>query len=219
MRKIGLTLLVSAMAALPHAAFAQEPATADDYVCAFTGECADDAADDAQPTTATTPEGGRVSASRGFSLSTSSPSSGNTARRPAPRARPSAQQAARNTARAPRVISRQPGRVDLSLSFGLGSAALSPAAQAQIRAFAEALQRPQLATMRVAIEGHTDSSGSRATNISLSQRRAQAVADYLVSQGVARNRLDVRGFGYDRPLEGTRASDPENRRVEAVRVS
>ncbi|MBX3561587.1 MAG: OmpA family protein [Sphingomonas sp.] len=219
MRKIGLTLLVSAMAALPHAALAQDAATADDYVCAFTGECADEQADETPQPTATTPEGGRVSASRGFSLSTSSPSAGNTARRPAPRARPSAQQAARNTARAPRVISRQPGRVDLSLSFGLGSAVLSPAAQAQIRAFAEALQRPQLATMRVAIEGHTDSSGSRATNVSLSQRRAQAVADYLVAQGVARSRLDVRGYGYDRPLQGTRASDPDNRRVEAVRVS
>ena len=36
MRKIGLTLLASALAALPHAAFAQN-ATADDYVCAFTG--------------------------------------------------------------------------------------------------------------------------------------------------------------------------------------
>lgn len=220
MRKIGLTLLVSAMAALPHAAFAQDAATAEDYVCAFTGECADEQADETPQPNSTTPEGGRVSASRGFSLSTNTPSNaGNTARRPAPRARPSAQQAARNTVRAPRVISRQPGRVDLSLSFGLGSASLSPAAQAQIRAFAEALQRPQLATMRVAIEGHTDSSGSRATNISLSQRRAQAVADYLVSQGVARNRLEVRGYGYDRPLQGTPASDPDNRRVEAVRVS
>lgn len=227
MRKIGLTLLVSAMAAFPHTAFAQDAATADDYVCAFTGECDDEQANETSQPTATTPEGGRVSASRGFSLSTSTPNNaGNTARRPAPQARPSgqqarpsAQQAARNTARAPRVISRQPGRVDLSLSFGLGSASLSPAAQAQIRAFAEALQRPQLATMRVAIEGHTDSSGTRATNISLSQRRAQAVADYLVSQGVSRNRLDVRGYGYDRPLEGTRASDPDNRRVEAVRVS
>lgn len=107
MRKIGLTLLVSAMAALPHAAFAQDAATADDYVCAFTGECADDAAEEAAPPNATTPEGGRLSASRGFSLSTTSQGSsnaGNTARRPAPRARPQAQQAARNTARTPRVI-------------------------------------------------------------------------------------------------------------------
>lgn len=220
MRKIGLTLLVSAMAVLPHAAFAQDAATADDYVCAFTGECANEQAEETAQPTATTSEGGRVSASRGFSLSTSTPNNaGNTARRPAPQARPSAQQAARNTARAPRVISRQPGRVDLSLSFGLGSAALSPGAQTQIRAFAEALQRPQLATMRVAIEGHTDSSGARATNVSLSQRRAQAVADYLVAQGVARSRLEVRGYGFDRPLQGTSASNPENRRVEAVRVS
>ena len=65
----------------------------------------------------------------------------------------------------------------------------------------------------------TDSSGSRAINVSLSQRRAQAVADYLMGQGVAQGRLEVRGFGFDRPLPGRPASARENRRVEAVRIS
>ena len=52
----------------------------------------------------------------------------------------------------------------------------------------------------------------------LSQQRAQAVADYLVSQGIAANRLEVRGYGFDRPLPSKYAS-PENRQVEAARIS
>ena len=56
-------------------------------------------------------------------------------------------------------------------------------------------------------------------NMRLSRERAQAVADYLVSQGIERGRLEVRGFGYDQPLPGRRSSAPENRRVEAVRIS
>jgi outer membrane protein OmpA-like peptidoglycan-associated protein len=217
MRKFGLTLLVCGVAALPYAALAQETATPEDFVCAFTNECEDAQAADDTAAPQQNATGGRIGeADRSFSLSTS----GNTnARRPAPRPRATPRNTARNTARAPRVVATQPGRVNLSLSFGVGSSALTASAQAQLRSFAEALKRPQLSSMRVAIEGHTDSSGSRALNVSLSQRRAEAAADYLVAQGIARNRLEVHGYGFDRPLPGRSASDPDNRRVEAVRVS
>jgi outer membrane protein OmpA-like peptidoglycan-associated protein len=221
MRKIGLTLLVGAMVSVPYAAFSQETATPDDFVCAFTNDCPDAQATEDSDAPEAASNGGRVTATRSFSLSTSGNNNAST-RRPTPRPRagtPAARNTARNMARAPRVIAGQPGRVNLSIAFGVGSASLSPAAQAQARSFAQALQRPQLSSMRVSIEGHTDSSGSRASNVSLSQRRAQSVADYLVAQGVARNRVQVRGYGYDRPLPGLRASNPENRRVEAVRVS
>ena len=222
MRKLGLSLLLGSMVLAPCAALSQEASapSADDYVCALTGDCAEAEADEQQPAT-TQPSGTpRVSATRGFSLS-----------RPTPvQARPKATQpttnrtsrtntrtAANNTPRQTRPA--QPGRVDLRLAFGPGSSSLSGGAQTQIQAFAEALRRPQLANVRVRIEGHTDSSGGRAINQSLSQRRAQAVADYLVSQGIAAGRLEVRGYGYDRPLPGTPASSRANRRVEAVRIS
>jgi len=70
----------------------------------------------------------------------------------------------------------------------------------------------------VSIEGHTDEVGTREYNQGLSERRAEAVASYLASRGVARARLVVRGFGADRPLmrgadEGSRR---HNRRVEIV---
>ncbi len=209
MRKFGLSLLVCSMAVIPYAALSQESASSpDEYVCALTGECPDQ-------DTAAQPSGSpRVSATRSFALS----GTGTEPARTTTRAR-QRQAQARPTQRRPQVATAQPGRVNIRVAFGPGSANLSSAAQAEVRAFAQALQRPQLSTMRFQIEGHTDSSGSRATNVSLSQRRAQAVADYLVSQGVAQGRLQVRGYGPDRPLSGRGAAARENRRVEAVRIS
>ena len=211
MRKLGLTLLLTSLVAAPYAALSQETnvPTADDYVCALTGECPEE--EEATPE-ATNPDGSRVTATRGFSLSRTTSS----APKATPTTRPKQQTASRPPTRRP---VQQPGRVDLRLSFGNGSAVLSTQAQNQVRAFAEALKRPQLANVRVRIEGHTDSSGGRAVNQTLSQRRAQAVADYLIGQGVAAGRLEVRGYGYDRPLPGRPASAAENRRVEAARIS
>lgn len=213
MRKLGLTLLVCGMAAAPHAASSQEEAapTADDFVCALAGDC-DEEAEAADPSG--TP---RVSATRGFSLSRPN------ARRPAPKAEPPRQrqrQASRPAQRPTRpAASSEERRVDLRLAFDSGSSTLGPGGQARVRAFAEALKRPQLADIRIRIEGHTDSSGGRALNLGLSRARAQAVADFLVSQGIAAERLEVRGYGYDRPLPGRPASAGENRRVEALRIS
>lgn len=215
MRKVGLSLLLTAMVVAPYAALSQEAPSADDYVCALTGECAEEAA--AEPEATTQPEGTpRVSATRGFSLSRPTPTPTRPKATPTrtPRQTASTQRRQQN-----RPVAIEPGRADLRLAFGPGSSSLSPTAQSQVRAFAEALRRPQLANVRVRIEGHTDSSGSRAINVSLSQRRAQAVADYLIGQGVAQGRLEVRGYGYDRPLPGRPASARENRRVEAVRIS
>ncbi|ELR72229.1 Thrombospondin type 3 repeat:OmpA/MotB [Fulvivirga imtechensis AK7] len=66
------------------------------------------------------------------------------------------------------------------------------------------------------IEGHTDNVGSRATNIRLSKERAQAVADFLTSQGIETARLTVVGHGPDKPVapENTREGRRKNRRVE-----
>jgi outer membrane protein OmpA-like peptidoglycan-associated protein len=110
-------------------------------------------------------------------------------------------------------------RADLRLSFQLGSADLTPQAMEEAKVFAESMKRPELASMKFRIEGHTDAQGNRAYNLDLSQRRAQAVADYLQSLGVAADRLEVRGYGFDKPLSGYSATAEENRRVEAVLTS
>jgi len=208
MRAFALCLLIGGVAAVPAAALSQEdgPRTVDDYLCAFAGECGDDATDVEE---APRPGAPRVSAQRGFSLSN-----------PNARPRRPAGTARRTTPGAPRRPAAAQGqRVNLRLSFETGSARLTPTAEAEARVFGQSLLLPQLANMRFRIEGHTDSTGSRAGNLALSQRRAQSVADFLVAMGVPRDRLQVQGYGPDRPLPGTRASAGENRRVEAVRVS
>ncbi|MCL4143021.1 UNVERIFIED_CONTAM: hypothetical protein GTU68_031460 [Idotea baltica] len=67
-----------------------------------------------------------------------------------------------------------------------------------------------------AIEGHTDSVGSKSTNQALSDRRANAVRDYLIANGIAADRLTAAGYGEDNPIANnkTRAGRKENRRVE-----
>jgi len=64
--------------------------------------------------------------------------------------------------------------------------------------------------------GHTDSQGSDSSNQSLSERRAKAVADYLLQKGVAAARIETIGFGEMQPVgdNGTSAGRALNRRVE-----
>jgi outer membrane protein OmpA-like peptidoglycan-associated protein len=69
-------------------------------------------------------------------------------------------------------------------------------------------------TLRVT--GHTDSTGSRQHNQTLSERRAGSVADYLASRNVDRSRLLVQGVGFDQPIADNSSEQgrTQNRRVE-----
>jgi OOP family OmpA-OmpF porin len=218
MRKLGFSLLVSAAVAVPVAAWAQDsqpPASTDDYVCALSGQCSDD--NSTQPAEQATPNGPapRITATRGFAISTNTGAPRATVARPR---RPVATAAPRRFSFATTPAGARNQRINLSLSFPTGSATLTPAAAAQARTFGQALLMPQLASMRFRIEGHTDGVGNRASNVALSRRRAQSVADYLVSMGVPRSRIEVQGYGPDRPLPGTSRNSPQNRRVEAARL-
>jgi outer membrane protein OmpA-like peptidoglycan-associated protein len=68
----------------------------------------------------------------------------------------------------------------------------------------------------IEIGGHTDSDGTKARNLKLSQRRAEAVKAYLIKKGIAPNRLIAKGYGESRPLvkNDTPAHKQRNRRVE-----
>jgi outer membrane protein OmpA-like peptidoglycan-associated protein len=138
---------------------------------------------------------------------------------PAAKATRTASASTKSKAAPTKAVATAERRADLRLSFELGSATLTPQAMEEAKMFAEALKRPEMASMRFVIEGHTDAQGDRDYNIDLSQRRAQAVADYLTSLGVSAERLEVRGYGFDRPLPGRSAASQDNRRVEAVLVS
>lgn len=103
------------------------------------------------------------------------------------------------------------------LLFRTGSADLETAEFQSLRALADYLSREP--ERNVALVGHTDATGALEGNIALSRRRAQAVADVLVSRfGIDRGRLRAEGVGFLAPLasnateEGRRA----NRRVEIV---
>jgi len=71
-------------------------------------------------------------------------------------------------------------------------------------------------TLRVEISGHTDSDGSEMYNLRLSQARAQAVVDYLVSRGISPSRLIAKGYGESRPVapNDTPENKQKNRRTE-----
>jgi len=66
------------------------------------------------------------------------------------------------------------------------------------------------------LEGHTDSDGSKSSNQALSERRANAVRDYLIANGISADRLTASGFGESTPIASNRTSagKKENRRVE-----
>lgn len=70
----------------------------------------------------------------------------------------------------------------------------------------------------LAIEGYTDSTGSDSYNLDLSQRRAAAVRDFLIMNGISADRIVARGFGEAYPVtsNGTEAGRQQNRRVEVI---
>ncbi len=74
------------------------------------------------------------------------------------------------------------------------------------------------ATIRVRVEGHTDSRGNAGFNLKLSQRRAESVVKYLVAQGIDAGRMEPRGFGKTVPIADNRteAGRAQNRRVEFI---
>lgn len=72
--------------------------------------------------------------------------------------------------------------------------------------------------MRVSVEGHTDSVGTDAYNQRLSERRANAVRDYMVSEGIDASRISTVGYGESKPVadNDTAEGRAENRRVEII---
>ena len=107
------------------------------------------------------------------------------------------------------------GAVAFHMSFAFNSSELPDSAHAMIDRIAQLMKEtPEL---KLRVEGHTDATGSASYNISLSQERAQSVAQYLEAQGISADRLMLVGKGKSEPL--TRDPfEPANRRVQFVRI-
>jgi outer membrane protein OmpA-like peptidoglycan-associated protein len=94
---------------------------------------------------------------------------------------------------------------------------LLPGAEAKLNEVADALTKQDM-TSTIAVEGHTDSQGKDAANQELSQKRAESVRTYLVSRGIAADRITAGGFGASRSIADNASPEgrANNRRVEIV---
>lgn len=110
------------------------------------------------------------------------------------------------------VVLNMPGHV----TFATDSAQVSVAFEDTLNQVAATINEYQ--DTRVQVAGHTDSTGSASYNQQLSERRAQAVANYLISRGVAPARLTTIGYGETQPVASNDTPDGrrQNRRVEIV---
>lgn len=118
-------------------------------------------------------------------------------------------------------IKQEPRGMVITLSGGVlftsGKSDLLPTAQVKLNSVAEALSQ-QDPDSKIVVEGHTDSQGAVAYNNDLSQRRALVVRDYLVSRGIASDRVTSQGFGSSRSVADNASPEgrANNRRVEIV---
>ncbi|MEN4921535.1 OmpA family protein [Achromobacter spanius] len=100
------------------------------------------------------------------------------------------------------------------VEFETGSTRLTARGRELLDRVADAV--PKLRADKIQIIGHTDSSGSRSTNLALSQARADAVRDYLVDKGLPVSRFEAMGAGPDQPVatNATPEGRAKNRRIE-----
>lgn len=104
-----------------------------------------------------------------------------------------------------------------SVLFASGKSALLKTAQTRLDQVAEALV-VQSDDKRIVVEGHTDSRGTDAINQPLSLKRAESVRDYLITRGVAPEKITAVGLGSSRSLvdNNTAENRANNRRVEII---
>ncbi len=100
------------------------------------------------------------------------------------------------------------------IQFSSGSARVSPRSYELLDNTAKILT--EFADLKLEIAGHTDSAGSARFNKRLSQRRADAVLEYLKNKGIDEARLTAVGYGEEQPIASnkTRAGRSQNRRIE-----
>ncbi|MCA9551108.1 MAG: OmpA family protein [Myxococcales bacterium] len=113
-------------------------------------------------------------------------------------------------------VRRETGKIEIKqkVFFDTGKARIQPRSYELLNQVAEVLKT--YTTMRVMVEGHTDSVGSSGMNLKLSQRRADAVREYVIGQGIDPDRLSAVGFGEEKPIDSnqTKQGRERNRRVE-----
>ena len=103
-----------------------------------------------------------------------------------------------------------------TVEFDTGAATIRSTSAALLDGLVQIAGR--CSNFKMAVEGHTDAVGNAASNLKLSQSRADAVDAYLSERGVAATQVSAQGFGSSRPLDtsGTPAGNQKNRRIEVT---
>jgi len=104
------------------------------------------------------------------------------------------------------------------IRFDVGKASLRPESMGVLNdVYYMMVDHPEL---NFSVEGHTDSDGDEAANQVLSEQRASAVVNQLVSMGIDRNRFESKGYGESKPIDSnaTPEGKANNRRVEFVKI-
>jgi outer membrane protein OmpA-like peptidoglycan-associated protein len=112
----------------------------------------------------------------------------------------------------------EPGFVLNGVTFDTGKATIRAESYPRLDSVAEYMMHKKSA--RIQISGHTDNVGNPKVNKALSQKRAQACRDYLISKGVDGSRIEAIGYGDERPIASndTEEGRQENRRIEAIEL-
>ncbi len=105
-----------------------------------------------------------------------------------------------------------------NIFFEVGKAELKPISYVELNKAVTLMKNNK--TMKIEVGGHTDSQGADAANLSLSQKRAQSVVEYMVLAGIERERLIAKGYGETIPIADntTKEGRAKNRRTEFVIV-
>lgn len=109
------------------------------------------------------------------------------------------------------------GYIALDILFDTGKSTIKPESQDIVNEIFNLLKNN--ASLKVSIEGHTDNVGDAAGNKKLSEQRAKAVIDFLITKGINKERLSSIGWGQEKPVADNRTEDgrSKNRRVEIVK--
>ena len=117
---------------------------------------------------------------------------------------------------APPEVEARKITIDQTIHFAFDKAVIRPQSYPILDDVAQIIKNNMGSIQNVLIEGNTDSVGSDAYNMTLSERRANAVREYLIKKGIPANMLDSVGYGESRPVDTNETAEgrAKNRRVE-----